>query len=137
MAGVLVLLALGLGLGLCACASDNSPEQALSTSVRDQVPRWAREQGFQGNREALAGANLFADSGCTGCHTYLGSGSTNLGAPDLSAEGAKGRGIPYQTAFLKCPSCLHQGSQMPPVSALSAAELRQLAVFLEASKGKR
>ena len=30
------------------------------------------------------------------CHTYLGAGSSNLGAPDLSEEGAKGRGIEWQ-----------------------------------------
>ena len=38
------------------------------------------------------GATLFAESGCLNCHTYLGTGSSNLGAPDLSAEGAKGQG---------------------------------------------
>ena len=38
------------------------------------------------------------------CHTYLGAGSSNLGAPDLSAEGAKGRGIEWQIAHLKNPS---------------------------------
>lgn len=135
MTGAVVLLAVGLGLGLSACSSKNSPEQALSSSMQEQVPRWAREQGFQGNKEALAGARLFAYAGCTNCHTYLGSGSTNLGAPDLSAEGAKGRGIGYQTSFLKCPSCVHKGSQMPPFSALSSAALHKLAVFLEASKG--
>ena len=136
MAVALVLLALGLGLGLSGCSDGATPEQALNSRMKEQVPRWAREQGFAGNEVALAGANLFADSGCTNCHTYLDSGSVNLGAPDLSAEGAKRKGVAYQVAFLKCPSCVRQGSQMPPFSALGAADLRKLAVFLEASKGK-
>ncbi len=135
MAGALVLLALGLGVGLLGC-SEPPPDQALGSTVKEQIPRWAREQGFAGNKQALAGANVFAEAGCTHCHTYLGTGSTNLGAPDLSAEGAKGRGIQFQIDFLKCPQCRDSNSSMPPFTALGAASLRNLAVFLEASKGK-
>jgi len=135
MAGALVLLALGLGLGIGSCAP--SAEDTLASSVKAQVPRWAKEEGFRQNRVALAGANVFAESGCTNCHTYLGSGAANLGAPDLSAEGAKGRGLRFQVAHLRCPSCLHAGSPMPPFTALGRAKLRRLAVFLEASKGKK
>ena len=47
------------------------------------MPKWAKEQGFEDNKAAVAGATLFAESGCANCHTYLGSGSSNLGAPDL------------------------------------------------------
>jgi len=137
VAVALVLLAVGLGLGLSGCSDGATPQQVLSSSMKGQVPRWAREQGFAGNKVALAGANVFADSGCTNCHTYLGSGSANLGAPDLSAEGAMHKGVAYQVAFLKCPSCLHRGSQMPSFSALGSRDLRKVAVFLEASKGKR
>ena len=50
--------------------------------------RGPSEQGFTGNEEATKGATLFAQSGCLNCHTYLGSGGGNLGAPDLSAIGA-------------------------------------------------
>ena len=34
-----------------------------------------------------AGAVLFAQTGCLNCHVYLGEGSSNLGAPDLSEVG--------------------------------------------------
>jgi hypothetical protein len=136
VAFALVLLALGVGLGLFGC-SEPAPKRALGSRVKAQVPRWAREQGFAGNKRALAGANLFAESGCTNCHTYLGTGNPNLGAPDLSAEGAKHRGIRFQVEHLRCPSCVHRGSPMPPFTALGATNLHRLAVFLEASKGRR
>ena len=55
---------------------------------RSSFPQWAEEQGFTGNEEAGSGATLFAQSGCLNCHTYLGQGDGNLGAPDLSAIGA-------------------------------------------------
>ena len=99
------------------------------------MPKWAKEQGFTDNKAAIAGANLFAVAGCANCHTYLGAGGQNLGAPDLSAEGAKGRGIQFQIDHLKCPSCVNPGSPMPSFSQLGDARLRSLAEFLEASKG--
>jgi mono/diheme cytochrome c family protein len=112
-------------------------QEAIASEVKAAIPSWSQKQGFANNKEALAGANLFAESGCTNCHTYLGSGSTNLGAPDLSAEGAKRRGIRFQLEHLRCPSCVHQGSPMPPFTGLGGANLHKLAVFLEASKGPK
>jgi hypothetical protein len=110
-------------------------KEALGTELLKEVPKWAKEQGFAGNKQAVAGAKLFATVGCLNCHTYLGSGNHNLGAPDLSAEGAKGRGIFFQIAHLKCPSCVNKGSPMPPFASQGNANLTKLAIFLEASKG--
>ncbi|MDX6489986.1 MAG: menaquinol-cytochrome c reductase cytochrome b/c subunit, partial [Gaiellaceae bacterium] len=112
-------------------------QEAIASEVKAAVPSWAKKEGFAGNKDAVAGANLFAESACTSCHTYLGTGSTNLGAPDLSAEGAKGRGIQFQIDHLKCPSCVNAGSPMPSFAALGEANLRKLAAFLEASKGPK
>jgi menaquinol-cytochrome c reductase cytochrome b/c subunit len=112
-------------------------EEAITSEVKAAIPGWARQQGFQNNKEALAGANLFAESGCANCHTYLGTGSSNLGAPDLSAEGAKNKGVQFQVDHLKCPSCVNPGSPMPPFAALGDDNLHKLAVFLEASKGPK
>jgi hypothetical protein len=111
--------------------------EAIASEVKAAIPSWAQKQGFANNKEALAGANLFAESGCTNCHTYLGVGSSNLGAPDLSAEGAKGRGVTFQINHLKCPSCVNPGSPMPPFAALGNDNLHKLATFLEASKGPK
>src|SRR5215210_4736545 len=80
-------------------------QEAIAAEVKAAIPSWAQKQGFAGNKEALAGANLFAESACVSCHTYLGTGSANLGAPDLSAEGAKNKGVDFQVAHLKCPPC--------------------------------
>jgi mono/diheme cytochrome c family protein len=110
-------------------------KEAIASEVKAEIPSWARKQGFAGNKEAIAGANLFAESGCVSCHTYLGTGSSNLGAPDLSDEGSKGKGIQFQIDHLKCPSCVNPGSPMPPFASLGDQRLHQLAVFLEASKG--
>ena len=89
------------------------------------------------NPTAIAGAKIFAQAGCMTCHTYKGAGSSNLGAPDLSEEGAKNKGIQFQIDHLKCPSCVNPGSPMPPFAALGEDNLHKLAVFLEASKGPK
>jgi quinol---cytochrome c reductase cytochrome c subunit, bacillus type len=110
-------------------------KEALASELEGIAPTWAQKQGFTGNEQAVKGAELFAESGCLTCHTYLGTGSSNLGAPDLSAEGSKGKGIEFQIRHLKCPSCETPGSPMPPFADLPEENLRQLATFLEASKG--
>src|SRR5204863_74888 len=102
--------------------------------VKAAIPSWAKKQGFQNNKEALAGANLFAESGCTNCHTYLGTGSSNLGAPDLSAEGTKRHRIAYTIKHVQCPTCVTSRSPMPQFAALGPRNLRLLALFLAASK---
>jgi hypothetical protein len=110
-------------------------KEALAAELKAEVPHWvAREQLPQ---SAVPGANLFAESGCLNCHTYLGAGSANLGAPNLTDIGKKGLGITVQVEHLKCPSCVTPGSPMPSFAAFSEAQLRDLAVFLEASKGEK
>src|SRR5262245_34439506 len=131
IAAILVVLSMGVLTYKGATA-----KEALGTELVDtRVPVWAQEQGFEKGTPAYEGAVLFAQAGCLNCHTYLGDGGTNLGAPDLSAEGSKGKGIQFQIDHLKCPSCVNSGSPMPSFSALGDERLRQLAEFLEASKG--
>src|SRR5947208_3501165 len=130
VAAVLVVISMGVLTYKGATA-----KEAIAAEVKAAVPSWAKKEGFAGNKEALAGANLFAVSACTNCHTYLGTGSSNLGAPDLSAEGAKGKGIQFQISHLKCPSCVNAGSPMPVFADLGEDNLKKLATFLEASKG--
>ena len=43
----------------------------------------------------------------------------------------------FQINHLKCPSCVNPGSPMPKFESLGEQRLRQLAIFLEASKGKQ
>ena len=81
-----------------------------------------------------AGKATFA-SMCASCHGDDGKGKLEVGAPDLTDEGAKGRGIQFQIDHLKCPSCVNPGSPMPSFAGLTDAQLKSLAVFLESSKG--
>jgi menaquinol-cytochrome c reductase cytochrome b/c subunit len=110
-------------------------KEALASETEQAVPSWVKKQGLPPN--AVPGAKLFAQSGCLTCHTYLGTGSSNLGAPDLSKEGSKGRGLKFQVDHLKCPSCVNPGSPMPPFASLGEDNLRKIAIFLEASKGPK
>jgi mono/diheme cytochrome c family protein len=110
-------------------------KEALASEVIADVPNWIKEEKLPANAEA--GAKLFAVAGCTACHTYLGTGSSNLGAPDLTAIGTRNLGIDFQVRHLKCPSCVNPGSPMPKFESLGDKRLHDLAVFLEASKGKQ
>jgi cytochrome c553 len=130
VAAALTVLAMGVLTYKGATASE-----ALGAELRALVPGWAKKEGFQHNKQAVAGAALFSQSGCLNCHTYQGVGSANLGAPNLTAEGAKHKGIAFQIAHLKCPSCVNKGSPMPSFASFSDSDLKKLATFLEASKG--
>ena len=130
VASVLVIVSMGVLTYKGAVA-----KEALGSELITRVPVWAQKEGFAKNPKALAGAKLFAVVGCANCHTYNGDGQSNLGAPDLTAEGAKHKGIAFQIAHLKCPSCVNQGSPMPSFASQGTKNLTELATFLEASKG--
>ena len=130
VAGVLAILSMGVLTYKGAVA-----KEALGSELIGEVPTWAQKEGFTNNKVAVEGAKLFAVTGCLNCHTYNGAGSSNLGAPDLTAEGAKNKGIAFQIAHLKCPSCVNKGSPMPSFASQGEANLKKLATFLEASKG--
>ncbi len=126
----LILVALSMGVLTYKGAA---AKEALASEVVGAVPQWVAKNHLP--PEAVPGAKLFAASGCTSCHVYLGVGSSNLGAPDLSAIGLKNLGVDFQIKHLKCPSCVNAGSPMPSFASLGDEALKQLAIFLEASKG--
>jgi menaquinol-cytochrome c reductase cytochrome b/c subunit len=127
---VLVIISMAVLTWKGATASE-----ALASEVIADVPHWKQQERLPA--AALPGAKLFAVAGCTACHTYLGTGSSNLGAPDLTQIGTRNLGIDFQIRHLKCPSCVNPGSPMPKFESLGDKRLHDLAVFLEASKGKR
>ena len=110
-------------------------QEALASEVKQNIPRWKVQEHLP--TAADPGVELFATAGCTACHTYDGAGTSNLGAPDLTAIGTRNLGVEFQIRHLKCPSCVNPGSPMPKFASLGDKRLRQLAIFLEASKGKR
>jgi cytochrome c553 len=128
VAALLVIASMGVLTYKGATAKESLGGENLAL-----VPEWVQQQGLSADGEA--GAKIFAQAGCMGCHTYLGAGSPNLGAPDLSEEGAKGRGEEFQISHLKCPSCVNPGSPMPPFTNFTDEQYQQLAAFLEESKG--
>jgi mono/diheme cytochrome c family protein len=127
-----VLVALSMGVLTYKGATAKEP---LGAELLADVPNWVKTEKLP--PAALPGAKLFATSGCLNCHTYNGAGGSQLGAPDLSAEGSKNKGIAFQIAHLKCPSCVNKGSPMPSFADFGDANLRKLAIFLEASKGPK
>jgi menaquinol-cytochrome c reductase cytochrome b/c subunit len=132
IASILVVLSMGVLTYKGATAKEPLASENLAL-----VPKWAATEGYTANAQAVAGAKLFAVAGCMNCHTYNGAGGSNLGAPDLSAEGAKNKGVAFQIAHLKCPACVNSGSPMPSFAGLGDARLKQIAAFLEASKGPK
>jgi len=100
-----------------------------------EAPVWRYDENLPAR--ATRGALLFAGAGCTACHTYDGSGAINLGAPDLTAIGLRHLGIALEVRHLQCPSCVNPGSPMPSFASIGKKRLRELAIFLEASKGTR
>jgi cytochrome c2 len=131
IAAVLVVISMGVLTYKGATA-----KEALASEVVQAVPTWAQRQGFADNKEAVAGATVFASSGCTACHTYLGTGSSNLGAPDLSAIGKGGQGPEFFANYVADPSKAGNNI-MPKFAALGDTKLHQLGVFLSESKGPK
>jgi cytochrome c553 len=127
---ILVVLSMGVLTYKGAVA-----KEALASEVVNAVPSWAKKEGFSGNPTAVAGAKLFASSGCTACHTYLGTGSSNLGAPDLSAIG-KGQNAAFFQQYVADPSKFGN-KVMPKFASLGQDNLHKLATFLAASKGPK
>ena len=128
---VLIILSMGILTYKGATA-----KEALASEVVQAVPSWAQSQGFANNKDAVAGATVFASSGCTACHTYLGTGSSNLGAPDLSSIGKSGQGPDFFANYVKDPSKFGN-NVMPKFAALGQEKLNQLGEFLAASKGPK
>jgi mono/diheme cytochrome c family protein len=130
IASILVVLSMGVLTWKGAVAKESLGGELLAA-----VPSWAKKEGFTNNPTAVAGAKIFAQVGCLNCHTYQNTGGGFAGAPNLTAEGAKNKGIKFQIDHLTCPSCVNPGSPMPSFKDLGPANLRKVATFLEASKG--
>jgi menaquinol-cytochrome c reductase cytochrome b/c subunit len=125
VAAIVVVLAMGTLTYKGATA-----RESLGSETIEAVPEWAEQQGFEGNQEAIEGAELFAVSGCLQCHLYLGAGSSNLGAPDLTDVGTSERGVQGFLTFLQNPP-----EPMAQFVGLGEENLTKIATFLDASKG--
>jgi mono/diheme cytochrome c family protein len=108
-------------------------EESLASENVEQVDEWVQTQGL--SEQGREGAVLFAQSGCQSCHTYLGSGSSNLGAPDLSDVGASGQSADEFAAYVARPDRFGN-NVMPRYESLGEENLQLLGTFLAESKGE-
>jgi menaquinol-cytochrome c reductase cytochrome b/c subunit len=132
VAAILTVLSMGVLTYKGATA-----KEALASEVVQAVPTWAKREGFASNPQAVAGAKLFAQSGCTSCHTYLGTGSSNLGAPDLTSIGKIGQGAQFFSSYVSDPSKFGN-NVMPKFGNLGSAQnIHNIGVFLSVSKGPK
>ena len=131
VAAIIVVLAMGTLTYKGATA-----KEALGSELKQSVPVWAAKQGFEDNADAVAGAEIFAQVGCANCHTYLGAGASNLGAPDLSEVGASNRGADFFASYVSNPA-QYGNNVMPPFAGLGEENLAKLGAFLDASKGPK
>ena len=130
VAAVLTIISMGALSYLGATAK----EPGASVDV---VRSWRDKQGFADNPKAVAGATIFSKVGCQNCHTYLGAGTSNLGAPDLSEIGkTSNRGVEGFARYVANPAQFGN-RQMPSFAGLGEDNLNRLGEFLQASKGSK
>ena len=108
-------------------------EESLASENVELVGEWVETQGL--SEEGAQGAELFAEIGCMTCHTYLGAGSSQLGAPDLSEIGADGRSAEEFATYVANPAEFGN-NVMPSYESQGEEVLMLLGTFLEESKGE-
>jgi mono/diheme cytochrome c family protein len=74
------------------------------------------------------GKNLFASTGCVGCHTTDGKGG--LAGPDLSNEPGKGRSREWLAGKIRDPKVDNPQTIMPTVPALLDEDIDDLVAYL-------
>lgn len=87
--------------------------------------------GLDADAQAKAGYEIYTSNVCKNCHVLKGYGAQNLGAPELTNEGAKKRGLEWQIAHLKEPSSRTPGSAMPAFKQFTQKQYEDLGTFLE------
>jgi len=111
-------------------------KESIAAENRAKVPEWAEKEGFTDNPQALKGASVFASQTCLTCHTYLGSGSSNVGAPDLSSIG-KGQNAAFFRDYIPNAATKYGNQAMAVFAGLPQDQVDDIAAFLAASKGPK
>ena len=102
----------------------------LVTASPKTVARWTKQARLP--KQAVAGATLFAKTGCLSCHTYLGSGERRRGAADLSRAGSTHTAAWFRR-YVARPYAFGN-TLMPTYADLTPAQLARLGAFLAASR---
>jgi len=111
-------------------------KESIASENVAKVPDWAEKQGFSLSSKAGQGAKVFASLTCMTCHTYLGAGSSNYGAPDLSSIG-KGQNAAFFADYIPNAATKYGNQAMAQFAALPKDEIDLIAAFLAASKGPK
>jgi menaquinol-cytochrome c reductase cytochrome b/c subunit len=107
--------------------------ESFGQDVIALVPEWIEENNLP--EDVRPGGELVAGLGCLQCHTYMGEGSANFGAPELSDIGAQeGRTVDFLQRYVANPREFGN-TIMPTYEDQGEERLRQIAEFLAASKG--
>jgi menaquinol-cytochrome c reductase cytochrome b/c subunit len=131
---VVAAVLVAISMGVLTYRGATARESLGSENVR-LVDVWAQRQNFVGNEQAIQGARLFAGAGCQQCHIYLGAGSINLGAPELSDIGQSNQGVDYFSRYVADPSQFGNNVMPKYGEDFSQEQLRAIGEFLNASKG--
>jgi cbb3-type cytochrome oxidase cytochrome c subunit len=125
IAFILVVLSMGTLTWKGATAKESSGGDANA---------WKADLGLAA--KDMPGATLVATSGCLNCHTLDGQGSSNLGAPDLTAIGTTNSDPKFFSDYVANPRKF--GNPIMPVFAsLGKEKLDQIGVFLADAKGPK
>src|SRR5215204_7327977 len=123
IAAVLTAVSMGVLTYKGATARESLGSEAVAA-----VDNWSQRQGGF-SPEATRGAEIFAQVGCLQCHIYLGSGSANVGAPELSDIGASGQTVDYFKRYVANPAAFGN-NVMPSFENLGDENLNAVATFL-------
>ena len=132
VAAILVVISMGVLTWKGATA-----KEALGSETVGARARVGREAGLRRQPGRGRGRDAVRRVGLPQLPHLSRRRQQNLGAPDLSEEGAKGRGIEWQVDHLKNPGSKTPGSPMPSFAELGEENLTKIATFLEASKGEQ
>ena len=122
-----------LSMGVLTYKGATAEENAAS-QAEGLVPEVDRECQPAGG--SAGGSRAVPRSPAASTATYLGAGSPNLGAPDLSEEGTQGRSVDFLTRYIANPREFGN-NVMPVYESLGEENVRAMAVFLEASEGEQ
>jgi mono/diheme cytochrome c family protein len=124
------LLVLTAAAGLSACGGGSEP--ASKPAAKTPAPTAAKPAGGQG--DAVAGKEVFASSGCEGCHKITREKSTGPGLAGVTGKPKLPNGKPMNDANLMV--WIKDGGSgsigtMPPNPSLTPAQLGDLVAYLK------
>ena len=114
IASILVVISMGVLTYKGATA-----KESLGSELIGQVPDLGEEAGLHRQHSRRSPARSCSPSQVVSTATRTSASAVaSRGAPELTAEGAKNKGIAFQVSHLKCPACVNSGSPMPSFAGL-------------------